>query len=55
MCLAQGPQSSDTGEAQTRGPLVSSQALSHCALIPQVVGTVKPALSCHSKDLNDKW
>ena len=34
MCLAQGPQRSDAGEAQTRGPSVSSQALyhlSHCA------------------------
>ena len=27
MCLAQGPQHSDTGEAQTQGPSVSSQAL----------------------------
>ena len=31
MCLAQGPQRSDAGEAQTRSPSVSSQALSHCA------------------------
>ena len=31
MCLAQGPQRSDAGEAQTRGPSVSSQALYHCA------------------------
>ena len=31
MCLAQGPQSSDTGEAGTRGPSVSSQALYHYA------------------------
>ena len=29
MCLAQGPQGSDAGEAQTRGPLVLSQALYH--------------------------
>ena len=27
MCLAQGPQRSDAGEARTRGHLVSSQAL----------------------------
>ena len=27
MCLAQGPQSSDAGEARTCGPSVSSQAL----------------------------
>ena len=26
MCLAQGPQRSNAGEAQTRGPSVSSQA-----------------------------
>ena len=31
MCLAQGPQRSDTGEARARGPLVSSQALYHWA------------------------
>ena len=27
MCLAQGPQPSDAGEARTRGPLVSSPRL----------------------------
>ena len=27
MCLAQAPQRSDAGEARTRGPSVSSQAL----------------------------
>ena len=31
MYLAQGPQHSDTGEARTRGPSVSSQALYHWA------------------------
>ena len=31
MCLAQGPQRSDPGEARTRGPSVSSQALNHWA------------------------
>ena len=31
MCLAQGPQRSDAGEARTRGPSVSSQALYHKA------------------------
>ena len=30
MCLAQGPQRSDAGEARTRGPLVLSQALYNC-------------------------
>ena len=31
MCLAQGPQRSDAGEARTRGPSVSSQALYYWA------------------------
>ena len=31
MSLAQGPQRSDAGEAWTRGPSVSSQALYHWA------------------------
>ena len=31
MCLAQGPQYSDAGEARTRGLSVSSQALFHWA------------------------
>ena len=31
MCLAQGPQRSDAGEARTRDPSVSSQALYHLA------------------------
>ena len=31
MCLAQGPQRSDAGEARTRCPLVPSQALYHWA------------------------
>ena len=31
MCLAQVPQRSDAGEAQTRSPSVSSQALYHWA------------------------
>ena len=38
MCLAQVPQLSDAGEAQTRGPLVLSQALYNWA-------TVLPVLS----------
>ena len=37
MCLAQGPQRSDAGEARTRGPSVLSQALYHWATaLPQV-------------------
>ena len=35
MCVAQGPQRSDAGEAWIRGPSVSSQALYHCAPIKQ--------------------
>ena len=38
MCLAQGPQRSDAGEARTRGPSVSSQALYHWATaLPKVL------------------
>ena len=38
MCLAQGPQRSDAGEARTSGPLVSSQALNHWAIaLPEKV------------------
>ena len=33
MCLAQGPQRSNTGEAQTCGPSVLSQALYHWATV----------------------
>ena len=32
MCLAQEPQRSDAGEARTRDPSVSSQALYHWAI-----------------------
>ena len=40
VCLAEGPQSSDTGEARTRGPSVSSQALYHWATaLPQGLNT----------------
>ena len=38
MCLAQGPQHSDAGEARTRGPSVSSQALYHWATaLPKLI------------------
>ena len=41
MCLAQAPQRSDVGEAQTRGPSVSSQALYHWATaLPNQIGIV---------------
>ena len=36
MCLAKGPQRSDTSEAQTHGPLVSSQALYYWAIALRV-------------------
>ena len=36
MCLAQGPQHSDAGEAQTHGPSVSSQAPYHEPLHSQL-------------------
>ena len=52
MCLAQGPQRSDAGEARTRGPSVSSQALYHWATaLP-----MKPSdhnLQC--SDLIENW
>ena len=38
MCLAQGPQCSDKGEARTHNPSVSSQALYHQATtLPKVI------------------
>ena len=37
MSLAQGPQRSDAGEARTRSPSVSSQALYHCAPFDHVL------------------
>ena len=42
MCLAQGPQRSDPGEAQTHGPSVSSQALYHWAnVLPWIYWKLK--------------
>ena len=42
MCLAQEPQRSDAGEARTRGPSFSSQALYHGATaLPQIL------MKCH--------
>ena len=35
MCLAQGPQRSDPGEARTHDPLILSQALYHRATAPK--------------------
>ena len=41
MCLAQGPQHSDTGEARARGPSVSSQAHYHWATALPACGVRK--------------
>ena len=38
MCLAQGPQRSDAGEARTRRPSLSSQALYHWATALTEIG-----------------
>ena len=40
MCLAQGQQRSDAGEAQTRDPSVSSQALCHWATVLPAMCTI---------------
>ena len=48
MCLAQGPQRSDAGEARTRGPSVSSQALYHWATALPML-----ALKCRYEDQNN--
>ena len=49
MCLAQGPQRSDTGEARTRGPSVSSQALYHWATALPCKSSVKQQLKNRQK------
>ena len=41
MCFAQGPQRSDAGEAQTRSPSVSSQALYHWATALPITGNIE--------------
>ena len=41
MCLAQGPQRSDAGEALTRGPSILSQALYHWATALPLVDCMK--------------
>ena len=42
MCLAQGPQRSDSSEDRTCGPSVSSQALYHCAPIKKFKNNLDP-------------
>ena len=44
MCLAQGPQRSDAGDARTRSPLVSSHALYHWAIVLPKSGSFKQVL-----------
>ena len=53
MCLAQGPQRSDAGEARTRGPSVSSQALYHCSLCKKIFICV--FLSCAFQNFSVSW
>ena len=56
MCLAQGPQRSEAGEARTRGPSVSSQALYHWATALPNMYHVNYALTstCNSPSLSLK-
>ena len=44
MCLAQGSQRSDAGEARTRSPSILSQALFHWATALPEEGTVSLAI-----------
>ena len=66
MCLAQGPQRSDAGEARTRYPSVSSQALYHWATANFGIWTVfrtiinycwKGGMACCETDTakNSRW
>ena len=57
MCLAQGPQRSDAGEAQTRSPSVSSQALYHWATALPTGGFIfvwQKQLLCKNVKYQDK-
>ena len=52
MCLAQGPQHSDAGEARTLCPSVSNRALSHCAptiLVLSILCDYGLFLICHQQ------
>ena len=55
MCLAQGPQRSDAGEARTRGPSVSSQALILIICYPSetVALAVSPEVLTFQETCND--
>ena len=45
MCLAQGPQRSDAGEARTLGPESSTLPLSHCAPLESVTCVILALLA----------
>ena len=52
MCLVQGPQRSDAGEAQTHGLSVSSQALYHWATaLPRFVGVLNRKVEMPMKQM----
>ena len=51
MCLAQGPQRSDFGEAQTRGPSVSGQVLYHRARATALPTRMVPEIICRKLEL----
>ena len=55
MCLAQGPQRSDAGEARTSGPSVSSQALYHWATaLPATVSISDIFVTCQMIKYGEK-
>ena len=55
MCLAQGPQRSDAGEARTNGPSVLSQALFHWATALPKYYLDKGFSNTYSKQTNSPW
>ena len=55
MCLAQGPQRSDAGDARTRGPSVSSQAHHHWATaLPNMLCTATHTCKCNNIAFHQK-
>ena len=55
MCLAQGPRRSDAGEARTRDPSVSSQALYHWATALPMVEPVLTGMRTVSHSQSGKY
>ena len=56
MCLAQGPQHSDAGEARTRGLSVSSQALYHWAtVLPTYRFVIFQGVVCGGDEMLTWW